>query len=320
MTFGILEVSKLIQSDDKKHINSDPKKEELHDYIESQKDYYDLSPLVPDKKKISEMNFKSIAEFDEVKMQATKNNLKIMNVIRYSAPILKIVCDREKTDENRSKLFTDINDRLSDYSKKIMKIWNISTEDPSNNWMINVLTRTLASGLSEDMLLSEHDIEKLALSVYNVSELTQETKSSITFFNGLTASVKISIIKTIVPIYNVLEQYSFLKDQETKDREIESIIKFLVNKSAESVAVLSEDIADEKDRTMLFKVVLEESAKIFTHEWIKYGILFEEKYKNKNKDEMDIVIKNNPKGFEVLGFICKKFEERYNHLINISKI
>lgn len=322
MSFGMKNVSRIIKEKNPDLINENDKKDisSLISYVECQAENYDLSPLIINKEKISNLNFKTLAELDEAKMQSTITTMKVMNVVRYSAPILKFVCEKEKDDEKRSRLFVEINERLISYAKKVMILWNVSPEEKTNNWIINVLVRTFANSFTEHMWLEDQDIEKLAMEIHNVAELTIETKYDQSYAQPLTTSVKLAIIKAATPIYKIVNQYSFLKNKEVRDEEIKKIMTFIVNKSTSAISILTSDITEEKDRVMLFKVILEESAIIFSDIWEKNGLLFNEKYKNANEKELTILKESNPKGIQIFDYVCKKFNEQYDSIINLAKV
>lgn len=321
MSFGMKSVTKIIKEKNPELMSENKKNDSaLSSYVEDQIDNYDLSPLILNKEKIANLNFKTLAELDEAKMQSTITTMKVMNVIRYSAPILKFVFEKEKDDEKRSRLFVEINEKLISYAKKVMILWNVSPDDKSNNWIINVLVRTFANSFTEDMWLEDQDIDKLAMEIHNVAELTIEKKYDQSYFQPLTTSVKLAIIKAATPIYKSVNQYSFLKNKEVRDEEIKKIMTFIVNKTTNAISLLTNDITEEKDRVMLFKVILEESALIFSDLWEKNGLLFNEKYKNANEKEISILKESNPKGIQIFDYICKKFNEQYDSIINLAKV
>lgn len=322
MAFGMKNVSKIITDNNPEILKESTSKEvsSLIDYVEIQKEYYDLTPLILDKEKMSELNFKTLAELEEAKMQSTSNTIKIMNVVRYSAPILKFVCEKEKDDEKRSILFVQINERLISYAKKVMTLWNIPTDDNSNNWIVNVLVRTFANSFTEEMWLEESDIEKLAMKIHDISEMTIENKYDRSYFQPLTTSVKLAIVKAATPIYKSVNQYPFLKNKETKDEEIKKIMTFIVNKTTHAISILTNEVTEEKDRVMLFKVMLEEAANIFSDVWEKNGILFNEKYKNSKEKELTILKESNPQGIQIFEYVCKKFNEQYDSIINLASV
>lgn len=321
MSFGMKSVTKIIKEKNPELMSENKKNDSaLSSYVDYQIDNYDLSPLILNKEKIANLNFKTLAELDEAKMQSTITTMKVMNVIRYSAPILKFVFEKEKDDEKRSRLFVEINEKLISYAKKVMILWNVSPDDKSNNWIINVLVRTFANSFTEDMWLEDQDIDKLAMEIHNVAELTIEKKYDQSYFQPLTTSVKLAIIKAATPIYKSVNQYSFLKNKEVRDEEIKKIMTFIVNKTTNAISLLTNDITEEKDRVMLFKVILEESALIFSDLWEKNGLLFNEKYKNANEKEISILKESNPKGIQIFDYICKKFNEQYDSIINLAKV
>lgn len=297
----------------------DEEKEQLSKYIDAMKGKYDLSFLSKDHKKCAELNFKSPEEVEYAKMTARENAIKVMNVVRYSSPLLKIVCDKEKTDEGRSKLFVEFNERLIGYAKRVMIIWNISPEDINNNWILNVLTRTFAQGFSTDMILNDSEIDKLAAEVYNVAELTLEKRYDQSFSQNMTTSVKLAIIKSATPIYNSLQVHQFLKSREDLNVDCEKIISVIVNKAAEAVGILSKEMTEEKDRVMLFKVLLEEAGKMFSNIWDNVGMKFEQKYADASKEEIELKRKNGGVD-KILEYCVSLFNNQFDNLVKLSKI
>lgn len=299
----------------------DPEKEELESYIDSMSKKYDLSPLLKDQAKIEKLNLKTYEDVEVEKMRAKSEIIKVMNVIRYSAPILEIACKKEKTDEGRSKLFVEINERMMDYAKKTMVLWNISPEDKSNNWILNVLARTYAQSFNEEMMLTEDDIEKLALSVFKVSEETTEERYDRSYLSNMTTSVKVALIKAISPVMNAVYEYSFIKPKQVLEEDMIKIASIVVNRSTFAVAELVKEMADEKDRVMLFKVIAEESGKMFAQVWEKTGKKFNHKYSSVSQEELAILKKNNPNGMEdVLNFCATKFIEQHDIMIKLAKL
>lgn len=293
---------------------------ELREYIDTVSQQYDLTPLMVDSNKCANLGFETYEQVEEEKMKARADAIKVMNVVRYSAPLIKLACEKEKTDEKRSKLFVDINQRMVEYAKQVMVLWNLSPEDQNNNWILNVLTRVFAQGFSEDMLLNDQIIEKLAMTIYEVSEQTVETHYDVSYLDNMTNSIRMAIIKSATPIFNAVFTYQFMKPLQVLEKEVDEIIKIIVNRSTLAVSQLAKEMATEKDRVMLFKVILEETSKMFANVWIENGKVFNQKYSNRTKDELDLIRKEKPEGFPVLEYCVKKFIEQHDILINLSKL
>ena len=311
---------KILKNKSPQKVELSQEQKELNEYVSSNEERYNLSPLLKNKEAYMNKDFKSLAEAENAIMEARKNALKVMNIVRYSSPILKIAFEKSKTDEERSQSFVEINERIYAYAKKTMKVWGLDYEDQSNKWVLNVLARVYSSGMTDEMLLNDEEIEKISNEIYRISEMNIEGRYDQSFFYPMTTSIKVAIIKAATPIYLSVNNHTFLKNKEVRDEDIKKIMTFIVNKSTHAIEDLAHDITEEKDKIMMFKVILEESSKIFSDIWDKQGRAFSYKYSSASQLEIKQLKEKNPNGIDILPYVFKKFDEIYSSMINLAKI
>lgn len=310
-------VAKVIKPKKIEEVEDDEIKE-LKQCVMEKIDCFNLKPLLKDQEKCAKLNLNSYEEVRNAQMIARANVMKIMNVIRYISPVLKIATKEENTDEGRAKKFVDITQRMSEYARQTMILWNISPEDENNRWILNVLIRTYTTGFGENMLIDKVDIEKLSMEIFNVSEMLQEKKYDQSKFGTLTSSIKLSIIKSLSPIYDALNTHRFLKKDQYED--MEQITKFIVNKTTFAIEELVHEMTEEIDRVMLFKVLMEESGKMFADIWNLSGEKFNKRYENATQKEWEVLKQNNPNGISILDYCCNQFEKQHDNVIKLAKM
>jgi hypothetical protein len=243
-------------------------------------------------KEIKSNNEKDSIEFLQPKKDAVKDSmndpyraevtqksayqytLKTLNALKIVSPIIMALMQRpgiDSTSEDLSQSFKQLISETSSISEYVCEQLGIDPQKERNFWVRNVLEKSFAEILNAQWTTSgKINVEPLKLLVEQIIKFGETTAEKVQYDELPEESlIKIATIKAMLPIFNEAQVNSLYRNL---DNDIEPIMTKLFEISKLAVIKLSDDYANEKDRSKLFYMIIQEAGQLYASAWKAEGI------------------------------------------------
>lgn len=273
-----------------------------------------LDFLLPKKDAVKDsMNDPYNAELTQ--KSAYQYTLKTLNALKIVSPIISALMQRPGVDapnEEMSESFRILISETSAFSVAVCEKLGIDPNKEKNFWIRNVLEKSISEILHNqwvahgkaDMKPIEQLIDDVVAFNVTVSEKSQ--------YDDIPEEslVKLAGIKAMLPILSEANEFNLYRDIE---KDIEPIMTKLFDTSAQAVTKLADDYANEKDRSKIFYMIMQEA-----------GLLYAASWKCENQRISNIMKENSPEKMKAVlekyqksgGFPLTKIEHDFDKYFN----
>lgn len=205
---------------------------------------------------------------------AYQYTLKTLNALKIVSPIVSALMQRPGVDaanEELSQSFKQLISETSTISEAICEKLGIDPLKERNFWVRNVLEKSFAEVLSVQWTThGKINIEPLKELTDQIIKFGETTAEKIQYDEISEESlVKLAGIKAMLPILSEAQNNNLYRNLET---DIEPIMTKLFETSKHAVVKLADDYANEKDRSKLFYMIMQEAGILYAASWKSEGI------------------------------------------------
>lgn len=272
---------------------------------------------------LSDEDGKDFASINLKEEENKKNVLILLNTLKTLSPLLqKALLNYTDDTKKQTEYILKLNDVVIKQSKKfIEKLLKLDPEDKNNIWIINVLSSFFHSSIPDNLLIEEITENYFSDNILQaLFYVTNENLGQSMMYNfperPLSVGVQLCLIKALVPIINAQTYYDFYRKDKLTDLKL--IIGQIINNCSKSLVELVLPSTTEKDKLMLFKLLLEESSSLFVNCWYETANKTIEFFKNNNMKTKDIKQKY-PDGIPIEK-IMENYNKNHNSLISLVKL
>lgn len=200
---------------------------------------------------------------------AYQYTLKTLNALKIVSPIISALMERPGVDasnETLSENFKQLITETSSISESICQKLNIDPNKERNFWIRNVLEKSVSEILYHQWTThGKADLKSLNLLIDDVIKFSDTTSEKAQYDEISEESlVKLAGIRAMLPILKEAQDNNLYRSLES---DIEPIMTKLFDESKKAVIGLADDYANEKDRSKLFYMIMQEAGNLYASSW-----------------------------------------------------
>lgn len=253
---------------------------------------------------------------------AYQHTLKTLNALKIVSPIISALMQRpgvDGTNEELSNNFKELISQTSAISESICEQLGIDPLKEKNFWIRNVLEKSFAEVLNVQWTTyGKTDIESLKKLMQYIVKFG-ETASEKTQYDEIPEEslIKIAAIKAMLPIITEAQQNKLYRNLED---DIEPIMTKLFNVAKDAVTKISDDYANEKDRSKLFYMIIQEAGVLYASSLKAEGTRIDKIMAQHTPSKLEAILDKYKKtGGLPMNKVDSDFDKYFEKMINITE-
>lgn len=250
-----------------------------------------------------------------------QNVIVFLSSLKTLSPLLKKALNFSEDKKKQTEYILKLNEIVINQSKKFVKnLLNLEPDDKNNTWIVNVLASFFHSSIPDELLYEEINEDYFSNLIskalfYIANENMDENKLKDYSPFPLHIGVQLALIKSLTGIINAQNYYDFYRNRED---DLKIIISQIFKNCANSMSELVLPSTAEQDKLMLFKMLLEESSKLFIDCWYNSANKTIEYFK-KNNTNAEQIKEKYPDGIPI-DKLMTTYNKNHSTLINLIKL
>lgn len=261
------------------------------------------------------------AKAEKLSEEARKKTLRALNALRIVGPLLAAVMEKpgaNASDEQSANAFRELVSATSALSEKVCRKLGVDPEDANNFWMRNMLERAFAEVLKDQWAKNQSaNLSALEAPIEALIDMEAPWAEGSREFEAfsLENTMRASIIRAASPILMKAQLgFDFFRNM---DKEIESIMSYLMGAVSEATLSMADTNASEKDKAGLFSILMSEAGNLYATSWWINGKSALKSLDKLSDKEINAMLKDNPDGLSI-DDVNATFDKNFKRLVSVA--
>lgn len=257
---------------------------------------------------------------DRMEDEARRKTLRLLNAIKVISPLLTAIMETPATEmssEKAANAFRDMVSTVSLLAERVSLKIGANPDNAKDYWIRNVLERVFAEALRDQWVKNKKIDVSFVESCMDKVLLVEGLPEASNDYENLSSSssVKVALVRAATAVM-VKAQTGFDFFRNVSD-DLEPILEKVRNAALSAAGTLTEANTSEKERAVLFSMLLTEAGSMYATSWWSVGKETVESLSRLSDKDMAKLLKENPKGLP-LDRVNEMFDRNFARLVSLS--